>query len=391
MPGVLVLMCALTLFLAQTVLAQTPGAAQIISARQATCPHQGPAHLPPPSALARKLAALALAEHQAFNGHRINVAGYLWFAGPGESETEALQPPVLPSPDAGTRSGENGSETSLPSPEQAAISPAIVPDRLVWRRVWTYWEALARHVPGQTAVLPVKWLPELLARRDSPEPLRRTRLALLTPLLATLPADDHSEAIRQATIRAALNDTPWSAAFVSYLMDQAGLGETQFEFSEGHVHYIRAAFAATAAPAGSPYAYRACDVQKTTVQTGDLLCYGRGQTAPQTFADWQQAMAQPGRFAAAHCELVVEVSPRARRLQLVGGNVLQSVALRELALDQRGRLSRRHVSLPARQDSYPDTPLSAPDPFSPAARQDFNRHPWAVLLKLQALPESGGH
>lgn len=337
---------------------------------------------------AELLARLALEEHREFNGHRIRADGILWQFGAVESENEALQ-------------GEAG---------------AVVPDRMAWRRVWEYWHSLARHVPEQTDILPVKWLPGLLHQRESSAALQRVSLFALNAQLATLPPGSVQEALQQAAVRAALNDSAWSAAFISHLMDRAGLNEDEFHFSEAHAHYIKAAFDARRADAASlsdstslplpssPYAYRACDPRQTVPQTGDLLCYARGRSSspPQLnrFADWEQATQNPDFFTKSHCELVVSHTPKTQRLMLVSGNVMQSVMLRELALDRHQRLHPRHFAPPL--DNIP-TPTSAPIPAPPKAeppctgaqlcpRQDFNRQRWAVLLQLQArppLPDAG--
>lgn len=333
---------------------------------------------------AEQLASIALTEHREFNGHRMSADGILWQFGAVESENEALQ-------------GENGN---------------MVPDRMAWRRVWEYWRILAKHVPGQTDLLPVKWLPNLLPQRESEAKLQPVSLFALEAQLATLPPGPVQEALQQAAVRAAINDSAWSAAFISAIMDKAGLRDDEFTYSEAHAHYIRAAFEANradaahhAAPAGShppasPYAYRACDPRHTAPQLGDLLCYARGRNRDPLngFDDWETATRNPEFFAKSHCELVVGQQARQRRLMLVSGNVQQSVMLRELRLDRHLRLHPSHYAAasPTTLANPPapastSTSTSAPAPACSGAklcqRQDFNRQRWGVLLQLQATPQ----
>ena len=48
-------------------------------------------------------------------------------------------------------------------------------------------------------------------------------------------------------MRAAIIDTPWSAAFVSYVIRQSGVAANAFQFSNAHRAYIYDAFATSAA------------------------------------------------------------------------------------------------------------------------------------------------
>ena len=55
------------------------------------------------------------------------------------------------------------------------------------------------------------------------------------------------EILREAALRAAVTDTPWSAAFISYVIRQSGVAPDAFKFSNAHRAYIYDAFAASAA------------------------------------------------------------------------------------------------------------------------------------------------
>jgi hypothetical protein len=264
-------------------------------------------HSAPPGPRAQAIARAALNEYAQFSGHRINAGGALWKAGAAESETEMLRDPDTGAADAG----------------QAG--------RYAWRRVWEYWLTLERHVPGEAWGRKVVSVPGLLE-----DPLASSRAAetRLRDLIVRTYGADGNDALAQAVVRAALNDSPWSAAFISYLMDKAGLDDRQFRFASAHWQYVQRALQQ---PEG--YAYRACDPRSTVPAVGDLLCYSRGVPLLRDFAAWQTAAQQPGFSASAHCEVVVEVDTDARKIETVGGNVVQSVARRRLRLNQAKLLS----------------------------------------------------
>jgi hypothetical protein len=267
-------------------------------------------HSAPPGPRAQAIARAALDEYKQFSGHRINAGGALWKAGAAESETEMLRDPDTGAADAG----------------QAG--------RYAWRRVWEYWLTLERHVPGEAWGRKVVSVPGLLE-----DPLASSRAAetRLRDLIVRTYGADGNDALAQAVVRAALNDSPWSAAFISYLMDKAGLDDRQFRFASAHWQYVQRALQQ---PEG--YAYRACDPRSTAPAVGDLLCYSRGVPLLRDFAAWQTAALQPGFSAPAHCEVVVEVDTDARKIETVGGNVVQSVARRRLRLNQAKLLSLSH-------------------------------------------------
>ena len=72
-------------------------------------------------------------------------------------------------------------------------------------------------------------------------------------------------------LRAAIIDTPWSAAFISYVIRQSGVAPNAFQFANAHRAYIYDAFAASAAEltheAGDRI-YRACPLTTTRPRVG---------------------------------------------------------------------------------------------------------------------------
>ncbi len=309
--------------------------ALVSSAVQAqTCAQPGPS----PERAAR-IAELAMAEYRTFNGHRIDAQGRLWKFGNVETETEPLR-----------------------GDEQTG-------DRVAWRRVWRYWQTLDHHVPGTLDFRRMTWAEGLL---DDPAQAGKLRLSTLRDLLASVPADN--EAAREALVRATISDTPWSAAFISFVMDQAGLSETEFHFSGAHAVYIRGALEDKPG-----YAYRACDVRTTVPRVGDLICYGRAAKPLTTFAEWKAQASQLDTRVKSHCDVVVKVDRAAAKMESMGGNVEQSVTWRKLMLDADGHLSRRH--LVARQPQGPNARECAAD--ESCTKSDMNQQHWAILLQLR--------
>ena len=255
----------------------------------------------PPRAIA--FAAAAQRELQAFGDQTLDAQGRLVVAGSSEAED--------------TRSG--------------------LGDRPPWQRVLGYWEA----VDPQDGLLPSQvrfgaWRPA--DRRLLVQAIGQASEARLQGLgVGPDQGLEASEvrALQTAVNRVAVIDTPWSAAFVSWLARQAGLGDGEFVFSEAHADYAGAAWQAGVAEAAgrsTRYAMRACDITQTPPRVGDLVCQARGTRAGlDSFARIGEVLAaRPSGGAALpmHCDAVVAVD--ARGFDAVGGNVLQSVTRRRL-------------------------------------------------------------
>lgn len=302
------------------------------------------------SAVAQRLAGIAGNEYREFNGHRIDDDGTLLRFGSMESETELLH-----DPDTGASARDR-------------------PGRFAWRRVWEYWVALGSHVEGEPWHRKLVFVPGLLENPHSSARAKERELGSLLPDVAAQDnAGDAQAALREALVRAALNDSPWSAAFISYLMHKAGLSDAQFRFSATHSDYIKAAFEDDAA-----YAYRACDPAHTRPRIGDLLCYSRGGRPLRRFSDWQDAVRGEHFITASHCELVVEVDRGARKIETIGGNVLQSVVRRRLRLNESDVLSGNHS--PLRFEPEDETACLV---RKRCRRQNVNLQHWSVLLQLK--------
>lgn len=301
------------------------------------------------NAMGRRIVAAAMNEYATFNGHRIDAAGRLWKFGSTETENETLLNPATGEADASDAR------------------------HLAWRRVWEYWLVLDQHVPGIALSRKVIAYPGALEGDAEDRTATERTLRELFAKLGKEPSGV-SESLRQAALRAALSDSPWSAAFISYVMHQAGLADGEFRYAAAHWQYVKQAFGASL-----EQAYRACDPRHTPPREGDLLCYSRGPLAPEDFDGWLNAVKRPGFSAASHCEIVVIVDRSASKMETVGGNVMQSVAMRRLKLNRDGLLSSGHYTgRPARR-------------LAPACIQDkscreanLNTQRWSVLLKLRS-------
>ncbi|MSP03466.1 MAG: DUF2272 domain-containing protein [Acetobacteraceae bacterium] len=124
----------------------------------------------------------------------------------------------------------------------------------------------------------------------------------------------------------------WSAAFVSYVMRIAGAGSA-FPYSADHAFYINAAKRMTLGTdrgwlmtAERPEAYAPVP--------GDLICHGRRQAATLRYDDLPTA----GLFPA-HCDIVVDTS-KPGKIGVIGGNIRDSVTLRQIPVTATGKLAR---------------------------------------------------
>jgi|HubBroStandDraft_6_1064221.scaffolds.fasta_scaffold167964_2 hypothetical protein len=122
------------------------------------------------------------------------------------------------------------------------------------------------------------------------------------------------------------HDWPWSAAFISWVMKQAGAGD-RFHYSTQHSVYIAQGirdFLQKRQDAGY-WTERLSDAKPAI---GDIVCWAR-----QAGIDYDH---QNGGDYAGHADIVVEVD--AGQVWIIGGNVGDSVTRRPLGLDANGYL-----------------------------------------------------
>jgi hypothetical protein len=125
-------------------------------------------------------------------------------------------------------------------------------------------------------------------------------------------------------------NAPWSAAFISWVMCEAGLGGTgQFQRAVAHHAYIDQAIRARDERA-APAAYQAYDVGESVIAPGDLLCSSR-RPLYRSVADRRR---QIGVGARTHCDIVVKLDERSERILAIGGNVRGVVSLKLLPAER---------------------------------------------------------
>lgn len=121
-----------------------------------------------------------------------------------------------------------------------------------------------------------------------------------------------------------MKNEAWSAAFISWVMKQAG-AKDQFDYSPSHSVYIRRAIENKKNNKGSWKGYKPSDVK---VEKGDLICYAR------PISDKYDAT---GRYAS-HCDLVYDVDRKSKIVRAIGGNVSNSVTESTTSIDENGKL-----------------------------------------------------
>jgi hypothetical protein len=150
---------------------------------------------------------------------------------------------------------------------------------------------------------------------------------------------------------------PWSAAFISWVMCEAGLDDDRFARAIAHHVYIDQAIQArddaSGASAGS--AYVAYDVGETEIEPGDMLCSAR-RNAYRSIADRRRAL---GVGVRSHCDIVVQADPANSRVLVIGGNVRGAVRLKLLAAEfdalARGRSSGAVSAVVSERGASPQT------------------------------------
>jgi hypothetical protein len=297
-----------------------------------------------PTALA--IAAAAAGEHQNFGGHVIDRDGRMLRF--GAVEADALR--------------DEAAGRGVP-----------------WRQVIRYWETLGAIGEGPLQARRYPGIERDAAAGGSGD------LVPLMRLLERLRAADMPEAEREALVQAALRastvDIPWSAAFVSHVVLNAGVPRVRFAAAIAHLDYVaeaarRSREEASGAPASA--FYRACDPRRTPLRPGDLLCLHRHVPADLPAADSRTGLF--GALTAAlargerpvwnlHCDIVVARDDQRRTATVIGGNVLQSVARRDIPTDRRGALAATRRRPSCFEDRSPGT-LCRPEGA-----------PWFVLLQ----------
>lgn len=126
----------------------------------------------------------------------------------------------------------------------------------------------------------------------------------------------------------------WSAVAISYMIKQAGVPASQFKFAESHSVYIREAIKARKDKNKSKayWGFR-IDEPEAILAPGDIV--GAGRTKGMTFAEAQALFDMTDDYES-HSDIVVAI--RVGEADLIGGNVSDSVTMKTLKLDSKGRI-----------------------------------------------------
>jgi len=120
---------------------------------------------------------------------------------------------------------------------------------------------------------------------------------------------------------------PWSAAFISWIMQTAGLPKYLFPPASSHRSYLNHFLA----NAHNPYAaFIPHTIHEYKPKPGDLICANRGQDKPTKVIEELPDSLNPRL----HCDIVVETKDQT--LQAIGGNVRNSVSKSILNLSPKG-------------------------------------------------------
>jgi hypothetical protein len=318
-----------------------------------------------PGKLGQRIAQTAIDEFALFGGHQIDASGRLFRFGLTEAEQEK-------------ENGGNG---------QASLG------HQGWRQVMKYWRVLY----GDDAAAKL----EVRGYRDASTSAQETQAAglLRTTAARLLHAADSEtdpverEILREAALRAAIIDTPWSAAFISYVIRQSGVAENAFQFSNAHRAFIYDAFAASMAESANDRLYRACPLTTTKPHVGDLICDQRepalADASDMAARERIRAELAGGTDARSvrrtHCEVVAHIDAPGRKMYTIGGNVSQSVTARQLKLRRDLKFSAAQKSNCGGAGRWTLPQPSAQPPRAPGLNEkcSLNDKKWFVLLQLR--------
>ncbi len=136
-------------------------------------------------------------------------------------------------------------------------------------------------------------------------------------------------------------DAPWSAAFVSFLMQQIGVGRPAFVGDAAHARYLRALLRHQR-EAGSAAQFELLLAADEALRAGDLVCGPRNVSRLRDRITLlrMETLDDLEFLSSSHCDVVVAIDRRRRVARAVGGNVFDSVAMTELPLTADGRVIR---------------------------------------------------
>jgi hypothetical protein len=323
----------------------------------------------PASKLGRRIAQIAIEEFTRFGGHEIDSNGRLLRFGVTAAEQA---------------NGDGGERRA--DPGQSG-----------WRRVMTYW--LALYGNDSADKLEVRGHRGASNATDEAQDgtLLRTDAARLLRAADGVADPVQREILRETALRAAVIDTPWSAAFISYVIRQSGVAANAFQFANAHRAYIYDAFATSAAEltsGGGERLYRACPIATTKPRVGDIICNQRepaladasDQAVRARILTELKGSASARSVRRTHCEVVAHIDAGASKMYTIGGNVLQSLTARKLNLRQRdlkfSAVQKGNCGGPGHW-TLPQPALETPRAPNLTQKCSLNDKKWFVLLQVR--------
>ncbi|MEA5511845.1 DUF2272 domain-containing protein [Crocosphaera sp. UHCC 0190] len=126
------------------------------------------------------------------------------------------------------------------------------------------------------------------------------------------------------------NEYPWSAAFISYIMQKSGAGN-QFKYSGRHATYI---VDSVKNRDTQNYPFRGYPIDQKEPEIGDLICAPRGSSKDLVY----DKILQEGDFTS-HCDIVVAKNDN-KNIEVIGGNVGDTVSKTIVLLNSKGYIQK---------------------------------------------------
>jgi hypothetical protein len=257
-----------------------------------------------------------------------------------------LAPLLLLAACATPESSPETTKASAAAPRSAA-GPGATQLVAVAEREWQDWGRIAvegwpvalERTPDATPALFDKLMSYWSATPEGPDVIAahlHFRDTIMVPEVSTASLDPVSGLpfqVEPANVAISTYNHPaWSAAFISYAMNAAGIPRTDFDPSASHALYLdRLLENAMLNPESA--AFLPHGLMDYAPRPGDLVCADRS-TDP--LPDWQSRLAEPGRFRPMHCDIVVRAGRGS--VDLIGGNVLDVVLRRRVPTDAQGHV-----------------------------------------------------
>ncbi len=125
----------------------------------------------------------------------------------------------------------------------------------------------------------------------------------------------------------------WSAAFISWVMCEAGLGKPE-QFSEQLRITLISIRPFERVMVRNPKRFMlAYDIGEKDIQPGDMLCRG----SRPAYRNLGERRSQMGQGARTHCDIVIELDNTTSQIKVIGGNVRGSVRMKYFAGKPEGQ------------------------------------------------------